>query len=320
MAQPTSSDVHVDAVLTNVSTAYIQDHNNFVASQVFAPVRVAKQTDKYFTYTKADWFRDEAALRADGTESQGSGYGLSTATYSADVYALHKDVGDQARDNADAGIDLDRDATEFVTQRLLLRHEMEFAATAFTTGIWDTDIAGASLSSGTWENPLSDPVGDVDLGRSTIQGATGFTPNTLVVGYNVHLRLKNHPDIVDRFKYTSSQSITNDIIARVLDVDRYLVCMAVKNTAAEGAAGVYAPVMDTNDALLCYANPSPSLLAPSAGYTFVWQGTSGGLGADVGVSRFRMDHLKADRIEAEMAWDTKIVGTDLGYFFNEATA
>src|SRR5512144_1987146 len=99
MPQPTQGAVHVDSVLTNISVAYMNATSNFIASQVFPVVTVPKQTDVYFTYTKADWFRDEARLRADSTESAGSGYGLSTASYSCDVFALHKDIGDQVRAN-----------------------------------------------------------------------------------------------------------------------------------------------------------------------------------------------------------------------------
>jgi len=60
------------------------------------------------------------------------------------------------------------------------------------------------------------------------------------------------------------------------------------------------------------------LLVPSAGYIFTWDGVSGGLGQSVGVTSFRMEHLKAERFEAEAAWDNKIVASDLGYFFYNA--
>ena len=121
MPQPTTSDVHVDAILTNISLAFLQSENNFVANRVFRSIPVEKQSDKYFVYTKGDWFRDEAAVRAPASPSAGSGYTLSTATYNADVYAFHKDVDDQTRANADAPLSPDRDATEFITQRMLLR-------------------------------------------------------------------------------------------------------------------------------------------------------------------------------------------------------
>ena len=89
MPQPTSTDVHVDAILTNMSVAYMQEAYAFVAARAFPTVNVNKQTDKYFTYSQADFFRDQVQRRADGTESAGTGYSLSTATYACDVYALH---------------------------------------------------------------------------------------------------------------------------------------------------------------------------------------------------------------------------------------
>ena len=79
MPQPTNTDVHVDGPLTNLSVGFKNDMKAFVADQVFPTVPVAKQTDKYFTYTQGDFFRTDAQLRAPGTESAGSGYNLSTA-------------------------------------------------------------------------------------------------------------------------------------------------------------------------------------------------------------------------------------------------
>jgi hypothetical protein len=148
---------------------------------------------------------------------------------------------------------------------------------------------------------------------------TGFMPNTLVIGYDVFVKLQHHPDIVDRYKYTSSQVITADMLARLFGVDRILVAQGVKVTNLEGETAAYSFIHGKN-ALLCYVNPNPGLLAPSAGYIFAWSGISGGLGTNVGISRFRMDHLKADRIEGEVAFDDKVVATDLGYFFSLAVA
>ena len=68
MPQPTSSDVHVDAILSNVSIAFMQEAYAFVAGRMFPTVNVLKQTDKYFTYSQADFFRDQVQRRADGTD------------------------------------------------------------------------------------------------------------------------------------------------------------------------------------------------------------------------------------------------------------
>ncbi|GAG22402.1 unnamed protein product, partial [marine sediment metagenome] len=97
MPQPTPRDVHVNAPLTNISVAYQQMQDVYIADKVFPRIPVRKQSDKFFTYTKGDWFRTEAAIRPPSTESAGSGYRLDTDTYFADVFALHKDVDVQIR-------------------------------------------------------------------------------------------------------------------------------------------------------------------------------------------------------------------------------
>ncbi len=48
MAQPTASDVHVDAVLTNLSVAYIQEQDAYIATKVFPVIPVDKKSDKYY--------------------------------------------------------------------------------------------------------------------------------------------------------------------------------------------------------------------------------------------------------------------------------
>lgn len=316
MAQPTPQEVHVNAVLSNLSVAYMNRMEAFVSPRAFPVVPVDKQSDLYYTYTKNDWFRDEAQRRPPNTESAGSGYGLSTASYNCDVWALHKDVDNQLLANADAPINLEREATEFVTQRLLLRQERQWTTDYFTTGVWATDATPANL----WSNyATSDPIADIKTGRRTILANTGLMANTIIAGWDVFEQLKDHPDIIDRFKYTSSDNITAQLLARLFEVDRFLVCSAIFATNLEGETAAYDFVQGKH-LLLCHSAPSPGLLTPSAGYTFMWRGVSQGLGLGIGISDFPMEHLKSQRFEGEVAFDDKVVAADLGYFFNGAVA
>jgi hypothetical protein len=250
MPQPTSSQVHVDAILTNISVAYMQMAENFIATKVFPVVPVSKQSDKFFTYTKNDWFRDEAQRRADATESAGGGYNLSTDSYQADVYAFHKDIGDQTRANADAPINVDREAAEFVTGRMLLKMETQFVSNFFTTSVWATDSTPTNLWS---DYTSSDPIGDIETGKRTILSTTGYEPNTLVLGYDTFIQLKNHPDLVDRIKYTSSQVLSESLLASLFGVPRVMVAKSLKATNNEGGSEAYAFNYGKN-ALLTYSN------------------------------------------------------------------
>jgi hypothetical protein len=292
---------------------------------VFPVVPVDKQSDKYFVYSKNDWLRDEARVRTDGTESVGSGYNITTDNYYADVYAIHKDIGDQTRANADAPINVDREAAEFVTHRLLTRREIQFVNDFMTTNKWSVDVTGVSGSPSTgqtrqWNDyPNSDPIEDIEAGKASILSTTGLEANTLVLGYDVFRALKNHPDLVDRIKYTSSQTITEDMLARMFDIERVLVSKSVKATNAEGANAAYS-FTTGKTALLAHVAPSPGILTPSAGYTFSWTGVSQGMGLTIGTSSFRLESLRATRVEAELAFDNKVVAADLGYFWNTIVA
>jgi hypothetical protein len=160
----------------------------------------------------------------------------------ADVWAFHKDVDDQTLANADSPLNPLREAAEFVTRRLMLRRELQFVSDFFTTGVWADDVTGVAGAPSTGETKQwsdyasSDPISDLEAGKAEILGNTGMEANTLVLGYDVFKALKNHPDLVDRIKYTSSQTITTDMLAAMFDIPRVMVAKAVKATNNEGAS------------------------------------------------------------------------------------
>jgi hypothetical protein len=231
------------------------------------------------------------------------------------VYALHKDIGDQTRANSDNPLNPDMDATRFLSQQMLIRQEVQWASDAFTTGIWGTDATPSPL----WDAASSTPIADVETAKNTVLTNTGYVPNTVILSYKAFSALVDNADIVDRIKYTSQDSVTEELLARVFNVDRVLVMASVYNSAAEGAAASYSQVGD-KDVLVCYTPSAPGLMVPSAGYTMNWSGVSAGLGTSSAISRYRMDTLRADRIEIEAAFDFKIVSAALGYFLSNVTS
>ena len=113
--------------------------------------------------------------------------------------------------------------------------------------------------------------------------------------------------------------LAEQLLASLFGVDEYVVARATNNSAAEGADKVMEYLYGKN-ALLVYTNPTPALLQPSGGYTFAWSGLLGDKAMTSRVTRFRMEELKSDRVEIEMAFDMKLVGEDLGCFFKDPIA
>ena len=330
--QPTYQDVHVSTALTNISVAYLQDESAYITDKVFPMVPVEHQTDQYFVWNKGDFFRDEAQLRADGAESAGSGFNLTTASYSAKVYALHKDIGPQVRANADPAVDIDTTTTRVLTQKMMIKRDRLFAQKFFTTGVWGaygvgTDVvgtAGGTIGGATppyWNDDANgDPITDVANAQTAILQNTGFKPNKLVFSWPVFQALRKHPLIVDRVKYTSqptAKRISATLFAELFDVDEVLVSEAVYNSAQEGATDSFNFIVGKH-ALLCYANPAPGLMEPSAGYTFGWRGFTGLNDLGIRANQIPMNWLGVGTVrdEVEMAFDLQVVGAQLGCFFS----
>lgn len=327
MPQPTRSDVHVNRPLTNVSVAWMQENANFVADRVFPNIPVSKQSDLYYVYNKGDFFRDEMQQRAPGTESAGSGYRLAQDPYFARVYALHKDIDDQTRANADVPLNMDRDATIFLIEKAMIKREVDFAQAAFTTGIWDSEVSGNSTAgSGQvvfWNDENSTPIQNIRTAKRTVLEKTGREPNKLTISRDVYDALVDHPDIIDRVKYGQTAGapamVNKAALAALFDVDEVLVSNAVMNVAnmnADGSIEETTFIMGSN-ALLTYTPRTAGLLTPTAGYTFSWNGYTGATTTGHVMKKFRMEELESDRVEIKMAYQQKIVSNELGYFFNE---
>lgn len=322
---PQPSDVHVDAILTQLSVAYIQDQADFIAGEVAPLIPVQKQSDRYFVYNKDDWFRDEAQVRAPGTESAGGGYELdNTPNYFAPLWAFHVDVDDQTADNADTPLRPYEDAQLFVTQRLLLRRERQWASQFFTTGVWGTDLTGVTSGPTAgqfvqWDQALSNPMVDVMNAKAKVLEQTGFEPNVMAVGYRTFNALANNPQVLDRIKYTQRGVVTADLLTELFGVKKFLVGKATVNLAGVGQASNFS-LVHGQSALLAYVAPNPGLRIPSASYTFAWTGLLGSGAFANRISRFRMEWLKSDRVEGEMAFAMKLTGSDLGVFFSGASA
>lgn len=319
MPQPTPGQVHVDRLLTNLSIAYIQQNDQFIASQIFPIVPVDKRSDLFRVYPKDDWFRDEAEKRAPGTESAGGGYSVSTDSYFCEPYAFHKDIDDQTRANSD-DVNLDQGAMQFVTQRILLKREKLWVTKNFQPGVWGTTITGVASAPGggqvlRWDDANSDPRSNVKAARRKILSTTGYKPNTLVLHYDVCDALIDHPDFVERIKYTSRESIDTDALAKIFGVDRVLVAGAIENSAKEGVSPAVMDFVYGKHAWLGYVAKSPGLMEPSAGYTFSWKYAGVPKANAVQIKRFRMEHIESERIEGAMSLDDKQVALDMGYFF-----
>lgn len=325
MANPTASAVHTNTPLTNLSVGHWgANAGKYAAFRLFPAVGVMKQSDKYYTYTKADLLRSQAARRGAGAPIEIGGYGVSDDSYFCDRWALGRDIDDPTRNNADPQFDLDGEAVEFLTDQIALACESQWIEEFFTTSVWGvTDQTGVATNPGAnqflqFNDMASTPI-EVFRSRITaIESGTGRRPNKLGLGARVWAALADHPDLLDRIKYTERGVVGPDLLAALLELDEVVVLRSVENSAADGATASYDYTAGKH-ALMLYSTPNPGIRSVTAGLSFVW--TAGGhplQGARI--KRYRIEERESDRVEAEKYVDFKAVSTDLGAFMSAAVA
>jgi hypothetical protein len=299
---PLERDVHVDAVLSGVSIRY--SNEEMIADQVMPVIPVKKESDKYYTYTRA--WRLPQSKRAAGAEANEVEWNVSTDTYSTEEYALKDLIPDRVRDNADNPLDMDVDTTENLTELITLGREKRVADVAFAAGTYGSQtsaLAGANR----WDDYAgSDPIGDVRSAKAVVHAASGKMPNTLILGYQAHLKLLDHPDILERIKYTQRGIVTADILATVFEVDKYLIGKALYDSSQEGGSESLGYVWGKSVALL-YAEPSPGLKKVSFGYQFQSRGFR--------TKKWREEGRDGDFVEAGEIRDEKVVAASCGYLY-----
>lgn len=328
----TPSDVHVNRPLTNISVAMMQSASGFIADRIFPRVPVQKQSDLFTIYPSASWNRDEMKKRAPATETAGSGYDIAQSNYFCHVWGLHRDIDDQLRANADEPLNLDREATSWITGKAMIRREVEWATQYFRTGAWTNEkvgvaaapVAGQFLQ---WNDAASEPVKDVKAWKTEMLLRTGILPNVLVLGHQVYDALTENDAIIDRIKYGQTPGqpaqVTRQALAALFEIDRIEVMSAIVNTAPEETTGLVesnAFIGDGKSLLLAHAAPTPGLMTPSAGYSFVWTGYAGAGAYGQRIMSYRMDNIKSDRVEIELAFTHEKVADALGTFARSVIA
>ena len=335
MAMLSPSAVHIDAPLTNLTIAFLQDANGFIADRVFPKVSVSKKTDKYYIYNRADFNRvGQVQPRAPRTQAPRVGMTLSTDTYSADVFSLATDFDFDTLANADAALDIRSAGAQMLTHQLLIDREIKWATSYFAASIWGTDWAGVAGSPSTsqvrqWSDYTnSTPIADVTNIMRTMQlKSGGFKPNVMVVGKEVRDALVNNPSILARLNggatVTNTALVTDAKLAEIFGVEEFLVMETVKNTAAEGLTEANA-FIGGKSAAFYYRPRSAGLMVPSAGYTFTWDDLENASGHGITIKSYVGDYLAIDGVaevlEANLAYDHKVVSSDMGAFIATVVA
>ena len=322
-------DVHVNRELSQISTNYrLLNAGQFIADKVFPNIPSENPTDFFYRFGTKSFLTTEARKRAPRTQTPGVDWNATKDTYLCEVWGLHHDIEDQLRASADTNFKLEKAGTDLITSQMLMRREKEWLSNFFKTGVWTTDIAGVASGTPTasqflrFDQAGSTPVSFFRKQRRAFQLQSGVAPNKLVMSTDVWDVLIDHPEIIDRVKYTQSGILTPDVVAKAIGFENAEILVPEAVEADDGTdelSAVAVPAthyMVANSMLMTYASPNAQRNVPSGGYTFSWTGYLGSNAWGGRVKKFRMEEIAADRIEVEAAWGFKVVAPQMGRFYS----
>jgi hypothetical protein len=233
---PVQADVYVDPALTNFSIAY-QD-NRYIADKIFPTIPVDTPTGIYYVHDRSK-FRAVNDYRAMGTRAQSVGTKISQATYGPLIdHELETPVYWELLKLAKDPLRLEMKATSDITQMSIINKEIDAFNKCADTAVVTQTVALSGNDR--WDNystsTPSDPADDVALAVDTVKRQThkSSTDLTVIIGYEVWSKLRNHPQMLERVKYSERGIVTTDLVAEVFNVKRVWIAEGEYNNTEVG--------------------------------------------------------------------------------------
>ncbi len=268
MSQMNNAQVRIiDPILTTHANGY--RHQRHVGMFLFPRVSVGVSGGQVLTFGK-EAFMEYNIRRTPGSNTKRVQFGYLGAPFALVQDALEGVVPrEHLRDaNAVPGINLGQRAVNNAMSIASLALEREQAALARDASRYDADHK-VDLSAAKWTDDANNPAKDIRTGQEAIRETTGMEANTLILSSKGFAAFRENAKVLERFKYVSKDSITTEMIASLLDLERVEVGRAVTSDAA----GTFSQVWGA-DAVLGYvpATEDPNMEEPSYGYTYAMEG------------------------------------------------
>lgn len=309
---PDRIQIYQDQALTNLSVKYTNPENAFAAEQILPRVTVKKESGKYYVYDKGN-------LRIEDSRQQGTGRanrisrGLSARDYGPlTKHQLEADIPYDEIRLQDEILDGRVDATEEVTEKLLISNEKDAADTLTDTSIvtqFETLAGGDQFSD--YDN--SNPFQVINDSKETMKKNGIIAPNTIIFTGRSWSVLENHPDFVERIKYSTLGAVTPDNVKTLFPgIQNVIKAEAVYNTAKEGATDNMDYIWG-NHILLAYIAPTPGKKKVSLGYTLA-------LDQARKIERWDEPWNNAEFVRIEDYFEQKIVAAEAAFLIKNAVA
>ena len=258
----------IDPILSNVAQGYA--HPERVGFALFPRVPVRQRGGQIIEFGR-DSFKRYKTRRAPGANTKRVQFGYEGKPFALVQDALEGQVPWEHMQDANEvpGIDLGTEATNEVMDIMSLSLEIDQANLATNPNNFSANNKDTLSGTSQWTSPDSDPAKQIREYREAVRSIIGLRPNVMEVSAHGFNALCEHPKILERFKYTSSDSITAAMLAKLFNLRNLVVGEAVY---MEEGSDTMIDVWGNSATLAYVPEQVSSRRAPSFGYTYALEG------------------------------------------------
>lgn len=225
-------------------------NKSYIASEVIPVLEMASEKEKVTKFNRGDAFRDTAVKRAEGTNADTSHYKLETENIDTTQYSSKNKVTKEAirRQGYPVGtmppINMQQRAITWNSNKLDLKLEI-YVASQVLAGTWADGNAGGEDAAGAWTASSGNTfIEDVDKAINKLQDEGIPRENIrLMMDDKTWQGVIRVSDVTSALGYSAVQpkapglTMTKEMMASLLTIDKVLVGSAIYNTANEAADG-----------------------------------------------------------------------------------
>ena len=258
----------IDPILSNIAQGYA--HPERVGFALFPRVPVRQRGGQIIEFGR-DSFKRYKTRRAPGANTKRVQFGYEGKPFALVQDALEGQVPWEHMQDANEvpGIDLGSEATNEVMDIMSLSLEIDQANLATNPNNFSANNKDTLSGTSQWTSPDSDPAKQIREYREAVRSIIGLRPNVMEVSAHGFNALCEHPKILERFKYTSSDSITAAMLAKLFNLRNLVVGEAVY---MEEGSDTMIDVWGNSATLAYVPEQVSSRRAPSFGYTYALEG------------------------------------------------
>lgn len=260
----------LDIPLTNVSQQYRNDPTQFIADMILPSVPVPKKQFNIYFYGKENLKQVVDDTRTRFGETKQAQFSISSKPFGPlRGHELRDGIDFDQDQMTEAPIDLEIDIVNNLSDMMALTKEIAAFTLLANTSILTQNVTLSGQNQ--WSDYAnSNPFNDLKA-ASQQQRLNGLRPaNTMWMSYYTFSILQQHPDLIERVKYSNIASLTLEMMQNLFGqfgINKIVVSSAVVDNAGENLASNNAFVWGKH-VWLGYVTPTPGLRTVNGGYTF----------------------------------------------------